>query len=157
MGFVATAADSEPFPVDGYNVRIDAKTVTSEPVTTTSCTYDFGPGASTTAVHRANVDVVYSVKGTVSGSNVFFTLKDAIASGIDNNVINDIKITQEGNSYVRVEGDGVESIDVYSLGGALVDSTTGNVVNVSGVQSGMYILKVKTTTGTKTYKVRVTR
>lgn len=156
MGLVATAADSEPFPVDGYNVRIDAKTVTSEPVTTTSYTYDFGSGANTTAVHRANVDVVYSVKGTVSGPNVFFTLKDAVPSGIDNNVINDIKITQD-NSYVRVEGDGIEGIDVYSLGGALVDSTTGNVVNVSGVQSGMYILKVKTTTGTKTYKIRVTR
>lgn len=156
MGLVATSVDGEPFPVDGYNVRIDAKTVTSEPVTATSYTYDFGSGANTTAVHRANVDVIYSVKGTVSGSNVFFTLKDAIASGIDNNVINDIKITQD-NSYVRVEGDGIEGIDVYSLGGALVDSTTGNVVNVSGVQSGMYILKVKTTTGTKTYKVRVTR
>lgn len=158
MGMVASDGEGAPLPVEGYNVRIDAKSVTDQPITTTTYTHDFGEGASVTSTHRLNVDVIYSVVGKAEGSNIFFTISDAgDPTGIEGNVINDIKITHDGTSYVRVEGDGIQGIDVYSVGGALVDSTTGNTVNVSAIQGGMYLLKVRTDSGVKTCKVRVTR
>ena len=62
---------------------------------------------------------------------------------------------EEVRSIESVSRDG--RLRYWRLGGSLVDSTNGNVVNVSAVQSGLYILKVKTNDGTKTYKVRVSR
>lgn len=156
MGMVASLAGSEPMPIEGYNVRIDANSVTEQPLAEPEFTYEFGSGVSPASTHAVNVDVIYSVVGTVEGSRVFFTINDVIA-GIGDNVINDIKITREGDNYIRVEGDGIQGIDVYSVGGSLIGSTSSNVVNVSAVQGGLYILKVKTANGDKTYKVRVSR
>ena len=156
MGMVVSDSEGQPMAVDGYQVRVNAANVTAEPISETSFTYEMGASVDPSSTCRVNVDVIYTVGGKVEGTGVFFTIND-VANGIGENVINDIKITQDGDNYVRVEGDGILGIDVYSLGGSLVDSTNGNVVNVSAVQSGLYILKVKTTDGTKTYKVRVSR
>ena len=106
------------------------------------------------ATHKVNVDVYYSVAGKVEGGAVFFTLA---AAGIGENVINDIKITRDGDSYIRVEGDGVLGVDLYSVNGTLVSSTDTNVVNISGVQGGVYVLKAKTANGVKNFKVRVSK
>ncbi len=155
IGMVADDGTDKPMAIDGYEVRVDAKPVTSQPITETTYTHDFGTGASASSTHRVNVDVIYSVKGKVEGTGVFFTLDEVTA--IADNVVNELKIAHDGPSYIRVEGEGVSGLEVYSLGGALVASSASNVVSVQGVQGGMYILKVKTAAGEKTCKVRVVR
>ena len=155
IGMVADDGTDKPMAIDGYEVRVDANTVTSQPITETTYTHDFGTGASASRTHRVNVDVIYSVKGKVEGTGVFFTLGEVTAIG--DNVVSELKIVNDGPNYIRVEGEGVSGLEVYSLGGALVASSADNTVNVSGVQGGMYILKVKTAAGEKTCKVRVVR
>ena len=154
IGMVANDGTNEPLPVESYSVRIDGATV-SQSQTATTYTHDFGEGASAGASHRVNVDAVYSVKGKVDGTAVYFTLGEL--TGIADNVVNDIKISRDGQSVIRVEGDGIESVELYNAAGALVAAAKGNSVNVSAVQGGMYILKVKAAAGDKTYKVSLSR
>lgn len=154
MGLIATDPEGAELPVDGYDVRVDGTKANGQTLTEPTFTYAFGDGADLNATHKVNVDVYYSVVGKVEGSAVFFTLA---STGINGNVINDIKLTRDGNSYIRIEGDGVQGVDLYSINGTLVSSTDTNVVNISGVQGGVYVLKVKTANGTKNFKVRVSK
>lgn len=155
MGMVINDGTDGAMDISGYDVRVDGTTVTEQPLTATTYTYAFPAGTSQTRPHRVNVDVIYPVKGKVEGSGVFFTLGEVTAIG--DNVVSELKIVNDGPNYIRVEGEGVSGLEVYSLGGALVASSADNTVNVSGVQGGMYILKVKTAAGEKTCKVRVVR
>lgn len=155
MGLIATDPNASELPVEGYDVRVDGVKANEQTLTEPTFTYAFGEGADMNATHKVNVDVYYSVAGKVEGGAVFFTL--AAAAGIGENVINDIKITRDGDSYIRVEGDGVLGVDLYSVNGTLVSSTDTNVVNISGVQGGVYVLKAKTANGVKNFKVRVSK
>ena len=154
IGMVANDGSGDPLPVESYSVRIDGSTV-SQSQTATTYTHDFGTGAASTVSHRVNVDAVYSLRGRVDGSAVYFTLGEL--TGIADNVVNGIKISREGQSIIRVEGDGIESVELYNAAGALVAAAKGNSVNVSAIQGGMYILKVKAAAGDKTYKVSLSR
>lgn len=155
MGLIATDPNASELPVEGYDVRVDGVKANEQTLTEPTFTYAFGEGADINATHKVNVDVYYSVAGKVEGGAVFFTL--AAAAGIGENVINDIKITRDGDSYIRVEGEGVLGVDLYSVNGTLVSSTDTNVVNISGVQGGVYVLKAKTANGVKNFKVRVSK
>lgn len=155
MGLIATDPNASELPVEGYDVRVDGVKANEQTLTEPTFTYAFGEGADMNATHKVNVDVYYSVAGKVEGGAVFFTL--AAAAGIGENVINDIKITRDGDSYIRVEGEGVLGVDLYSVNGTLVSSTDTNVVNISGVQGGVYVLKAKTANGVKNFKVRVSK
>lgn len=154
MGLIATDPEGAELPVDGYDVRVDGTKANGQTLTEPTFTYAFGDGADLNATHKVNVDVYYSVVGKVEGSAVFFTLA---STGIGSNVVNDIKLTGDGESYIRVEGEGILGVDLYSANGTLVSSTDTNVVNVSGVQGGVYILKAKTANGVKNFKVRVSK
>lgn len=154
MGLIATDPNASELPVEGYDVRIDGTTANTAKLTEPTFTYDFSEGADLNATHKVNVDVYYSVAGKVEGSAVFFTL--ATAASIDSNFINDIKLVRDDN-YLRIEGEGVTGVDLYAANGMLINSSNTNVVNISGVQTGTYVVKAKTANGSKMFKVRVSK
>lgn len=154
MGLIATDPNASDLPVEGYDVRIDGTTVNESKLSEPTFTYDFNDGADLNATHKVNVDVYYSVAGKVEGSAVFFTLA---STGIDSNVINDIRLVRDGDNYIRIEGEGIIGVDLYAANGTLINGTNTNVVNISGVQTGTYIIKAKTANGSKTFKVRVSK
>lgn len=154
MGLIATDPNASELPVEGYDVRIDGTTANTAKLTEPTFTYDFSEGADLNATHKVNVDVYYSVAGKVEGSAVFFTL--ATAASIDSNFINDIKLVR-GDNYLRIEGEGVTGVDLYAANGMLINSSNTNVVNISGVQTGTYVVKAKTANGSKMFKVRVSK
>ena len=157
MGMVAVAPDADPLPVEGYNVRIDGAAVTTEPVTDTAYTYDFGPDADASAQHRVAIDAVYVGAGEVRGNTVFFTLGD-IPSGIENTITANFRVyPNPAVDYVAIEGVNVESIKAYNTGGTLVGETTDNRLDVSSYAAGLYILKVKADGKVHTVKLVVER
>ncbi|WP_418553848.1 rhamnogalacturonan endolyase family protein [Prevotella sp.] len=154
MGLIATDPNASELPVEGYDVRIDGTTANTAKLTEPTFTYDFSDGADLNATHKVNVDVYYSVAGKVEGSAVFFTL--ATAASIDSNFINDIKLVR-GDNYIRIEGEGVTGVDLYAANGTLINSSNTNVVNISGAQTGTYVVKAKTANGSKMFKMRVSK
>ena len=58
---------------------------------------------------------------------------------------------------MAVEGANVEEISAYSLGGALMGSTTEGRLDVSSYAPGLYILKVKADGKVATVKLNVVR
>ena len=56
--------------------------------------------------------------------------------------------------YVKVDGEGVEAVEIYSLAGALVASEKyENTVSVSNLAKGTYLVKVVTVNGVKVEKL----
>lgn len=157
MGLVAVAPDADPLPVDGYDVYIDAKKVNTTPVTETKYTYDFGSDAATNLTHRVNVNVNYTGRGSVTGSYVFFTLQQ-VAAGIESTLTADFSVyPNPATDYVVVNGEGVEEISAFSIGGALMGHVAGNRLDVSSYAPGLYILKVKVAGKVHSVKLNVIR
>lgn len=160
MGLVAVAPDPRPLPVDGFSVRVDNQTVTTGLITENSYTHSFGADADAETTHRVAVDVTYTGYGAVRGTTTFFTLADVqgTPTGIDNTVTVDMRVyPNPATNFVAVEGANVEEISAYSLGGALMGSTTEGRLDVSSYAPGLYILKVKADGKVATVKLNVVR
>ena len=92
--------------------------------------------------------------GTVKVDNL---LKTITSSGVEDAIIADVKVFPNPSSdYIVVSADGVvEKVELYSISGALVAVAKGNIVNVSDINSGNYVLKVFVNGLTAKYKVIV--
>ena len=98
--------------------------------------------------------------GAVRGTTTFFTLADVqgTPTGIDNTVTVDMRVyPNPATNFVAIEGANVEEISAYSLGGALMGSTTEGRLDVSSYAPGLYILKVKADGKVATVKLNVVR
>lgn len=153
IGMLLTTPEADNLPVQGYNVRIDGEKKNDALITDTQFTYNYEALESQT--HRMNVDVLYDVVGEVKGDAVFFTL---YPTGIEDNEIASIRLfPNPATEYVKVEGGNVESIVAFSSDGKQVEQSDDNILNVSDLDAGLYILKICIDGKEKTAKINVIR
>lgn len=138
IGMVITSPETSSLPVKGYNVEIDGTKMNTELLTETRYEQIFESDVPD-ETHRMNVNVVYEVVGEKRGNAVFFTIN---STGIDKNLIPSVSVyPNPATSYVKVDGN-VESIVAYTIGGTEVARSNENTLNVSNLQTGLYILKI---------------
>lgn len=129
------AQDAE---VDGYDVRIDGVKMNDSRLTEPAFSHEFD--AKDGQTHTINVDVYYPAKSeSVPGGPVTFYIG---VSAIDGASVAVLKMHGD-NNRLCVEGDGVEQVTAYSMSGTTVASAKGNTIDISGLTSGVYIVKVK--------------
>lgn len=150
MGLVAVSPDSRPLPVEGYEVRIDNKKVNADLLAEPHFTWEFPEGD---ASHRINVDVCYEVKGVVKGNAVFFRVGP---NALDETSMAVLHVSR-GDNFVRVEGEGVESVSVFDHSGKFVSRIDGCEWNISSVPAGVYLLQVRVKGRVQTMKVQILR
>lgn len=152
LGWTMTAPDSKPLTVSGYDVLVDGVKKTPSPLTEPKFNYDFGKDDG--RKHSMRVDTWYpSASVSVEGNAVYFLLG---LTGIDGNTVEKLNLSF-GDSYIRVDGEGVEALAVYGMNGVKAASASGKTVNITGLASGVYVVKVKTATGETVRKVEICR
>lgn len=140
LGWTMTAPDEKLLDVDGYDVRIDGKKVNDTRIT--DCLFRYDLGTKDEARHTLNVDVYYpAVEESVKGGDVYFYLGTG-ATGINGSSVAVLNLRRAGN-FLRAEGDNVEAITVYDMAGKKVAEVSGNTLNVSGFNTGIYAVKIK--------------
>lgn len=79
------------------------------------------------------------------------------ALGVEKVEIADLSVyPNPASEYLIANADGmVDRIDLYSMGGAMVASAIGNVLNVSEVAEGTYIANIYTAKGCTVRKIVV--
>lgn len=152
LGWVMADKNGEPLTVSGYDVNIDGVKKNQAMLTDTKFSYDFGTEAAGT--HSISVDTYYpsateSVKGTVT----YFTIKGD-PSGISDNTVETLRL-RLGENYLRIEGDGVQTVTAYSLSGAKAASAQGNTLNITSLVPGVYVIKAKSADGELVRKIEI--
>lgn len=66
------------------------------------------------------------------------------STGVDENYDNDITVYQNGNDVI-INGIAVDNVEVYNISGQLVKrvAENANVINVSDLNAGMYLINIK--------------
>lgn len=76
------------------------------------------------------------------------------ASGIED-IIADAMGIIVANGYITINADNVEDIALYDLSGRMVAQSAENTIATNGFNNGIYIVKVKTSTGIVTQKIAI--
>lgn len=135
----------------GYKVVVDQRNTFEVGADATS--YDYKPTKIDAKNHRVRVDAVYDVKGTVRGTVVYFTFD--VNSGINDATVSEITVNRNGSS-IEVEGADVRSLSLVAADGKQVAAAQGNVLSVTHVPAGAYVLSMQLTNGEmKTLKLVV--
>lgn len=135
IGMVIRDTESKELPVTGYKVYVDKKAVSDTPQTET--TYSQTMDAYKT--YSVRVDVVYEGEGDVKGNTKFVILEDP--ASIDVTTAEPVAITLDENAtYVKINADEVSGIKTYNMAGVQVASATGNTLEISHLETGIYVL-----------------
>lgn len=152
MGFDIVQSDAKTLNVDGYDVVIDGAKKNTDKVKATNFVYDFG--TEDAKQHSIRVDVYYPAKAeSVEGGVTYFRIG---TTGIDNVGVATINI-RKGENLLKVDGEGVKSIEAYSANGMKVAEADGNVMNLAGFANGVYVIKVNTVNGTVNRKINIVK
>lgn len=138
LSWTMQAPDASYAKVDGYDVRIDGTKMNESRLTEKVFRHEFA--ANDGQAHTFSVDVYYPGKSeSVPGGPTTFYIGVTGISGASVAVLN----MHGDNNRLCVEGEGVGSIAVYGMSGAVVASAQGNTVDISHLASGVYVVKVK--------------
>ncbi|MGM9707336.1 MAG: hypothetical protein ACI3YM_06955 [Prevotella sp.] len=139
--------------VTGYNVRIDRKLVTPEPIAETQYTHTFDADASGT--HMVSVAIVYpSLDRELTGFSKSFTIT---TTAIEAATAETIQV-KSGAEWLRVEGGAVKSLSLYATDGRLMTAAQGNELPLRGLQGGIYLVVIKQEGGKEiTRKIEIRR
>lgn len=131
VGMIIRSPETYPLPIVGYNVIIARKTVTETPITETNFSYEVGTGN-----HQVRIDVVYEgLDEAVRGTTHFIDMAAGI-EGVENAIVT-LDIT---DTHVAVLGENVSDVKAYNAAGALVAQSSSNLLNVSSLNAGIYVL-----------------
>ncbi len=75
-------------------------------------------------------------------------------SGIENVAADDMEIIV-ANGYISINSENVENIAIYDLSGRIATQSTANTISTESLNSGIYIVKVATSTGITTQKIAI--
>ncbi len=139
-------------PVAGYDVNIDGEKKNADMLTENSYDYDFA--AEDSKEHQISVDVYYTVKAeSVKGGATRFYIG---AAGIGENTIERIEVRQ-GDNELTVTGNNVSSVELVSASGAVVASSSNNIVSLNGVASGVYVVRTVVGGNVVTKKIQIAK
>lgn len=134
MGLIIREPEAKPLPVVGYNVVIDRKQATDSPLTENAYTQQLKEGA-----HTLRVDVLYEgLEKAVTGSTKLVVVPSASESvevvGVETVVL------EATDTQIKVVGGEVSGVKMYDMAGRLAAQTEGDTLDVSHVESGIYLL-----------------
>jgi hypothetical protein len=127
-------------------------------------TYTFDNPSGTYYINSSSYGVTTSfdaAAGTITvPRNSYVVITNMKNAGVDN-VITDVKTSHKvsiypnpTSDYIQVNSNDVKSLEVYSIMGAKVASVTGeNILNVSNLATGNYIVRIATADGIFTEKL----
>lgn len=75
-------------------------------------------------------------------------------SGIEDVATDDMEIIV-ANGYISINSENVENIAIYDLSGRIATQSTANTISTESLNSGIYIVKVATSTGITTQKIAI--
>lgn len=151
LGWKMADPNGKSLDVEGYDVFVDG--VKKSETTDTKFSYDFG--ASDSGNHDVRVDVRYpSMTESVEGTPFYFTIAGVL--GIDDNTVEQLRL-RLGDNFLRVEGEGVESVSAYNIGGVKAASAQGNTLNITNLAPGLYIVKAKAKAGELVRKIEISK
>lgn len=151
LGMKVAAPEGKALAVEGYDVYIDGAKKNDAALTDTKFSYDFG--ANDRANHNIRVDVRYpSATDAVEGTPFYFTIDGVL--GIDDATVEQLRL-RKGDNFLRVEGDGVESVSAYSISGVKAASAQGNTLNITNLAPGIYVVKAKAKAGELVRKIEI--
>lgn len=152
LGLTVADQNATPVEVSGYNVRIDNVQRNAALITDNQYSYEFEKEDA--LAHRINVDVVYpGATGDVLGTTNYFYIGTA---GIDNATVNRFNL-EKGDNVLIVRGEGVRSVMLFAADGKLIRKASGSSIALDGLADGLYIAKIKTTTGNSSTKIQIAR
>lgn len=144
IGMVVGTPESEDLGVLGYNVRMGDKftgetLLTDSPVSDTRFSHTFDKAGT----YTLRVSPVYGEPvGERQGQTV--TCRVSVPEGISDVTADGVRVyPNPATTYVKADGD-VLSITAYSLSGAKAAHAAGNTLDVSGLEAGIYLVKVVT-------------
>lgn len=139
----------EPVTPEGYDVIFDGNTLNKSMITDTE--YKFEAKCDTVS-HNVVVNTYYTARpeGVASDKTVFRIQP----SGVSETAIADITL-RTGENTLMIEGEGVESVDLFSIRGVKVASAAGNSVEITHLEPGVYVVSVTTVNGVTTRKIRI--
>lgn len=156
LGMVVATPEGDDLGVKGYNIRTGnklsgEKLLNESLVTTNTFEYTFDKEGS----YNLRVSPVYDEPvGEQSGETVVAVLS---LSGIEAGIVETVQVyPNPASTYVKVDGE-VSSVSVYDMAGTRVAVAMGNVVNVSALAEGTYIVSVETSAGACKTKISVVR
>lgn len=155
IGMTVGTSESSDLGVKGYNVRVGnvltgESLLTASPIDATTYSYT----ATAKGSYTFRVSPVYdSPIGEQKGQTTTATI--SVSDGIAE-VVSDAATLYPNPATTTVSAPaGTVRMQVYSLAGALVAEAKGNVLNVSNLSGGVYVVKVTTTSGEYNEKLTV--
>ena len=147
IGLAVETENPKSLPIEQYNIYVDNKiegTVGAD-------ANEFTTGALSDGPHQLRVNPVYGngVGEKRSGAVTFII---DLASGIDEVTDVPVRIVRNASS-IKVQGENVSGIAAYNMAGAKVAQTAGNVLDISSLAEGVYVLDI--TAGGKEVKIKV--
>lgn len=139
MGFTIEAPKEEAVTVSGYDVMVDGRKRNTEMLTGTQFDYDFGKEDQWE--HTISVNTYYpNLAQSVSGEKHYFYIgSTGIADATNGSVLN----LYHNNNILKVEGDHVESVDIYTADGKVALSANEGTVSLDHLTAGVYVVKAK--------------
>lgn len=147
IGLAVETENPKSLPIEQYNIYVDNKVEG----TVGANANEFTTGALSDGPHQLRVNPVYGngVGEKRSGAVTFII---DIASGIDEVTDAPVRIVRNASS-IKVQGGNVNGITAYNMAGAKVAQTAGDVLDISSLAEGVYVLNI--TDGGKEVKVKV--
>lgn len=147
LGMVVESQMTCALPLNGYNIYLNGKLHNATLWSATN--YEINDLADGNYTLRVN-PVYEGTAGEMSSAAQTFTID--IASAIDQVNGGAIQVVK-GAEYIQVKGEGVKSLALYDLRGAVVAKSNTSNVRVAALNAGVYVLKVKV--GDKEVAVKV--
>lgn len=127
--------------------------------------FTFAFDSNTSGEYRVDSLEIFAPETDIMSKMIYITQVDGEYLNVENIVNGSINVKIHPNpmrEYVIIEGECLQSINIYSLAGReicsyTVDDIDSFTINVSNLSNGMYIIKVKTKDGLLSKKMLKTR
>lgn len=154
LGMVVANDNTEPIPVKGYNVVIDGETANDQLITATNYRKD-NMTLTDGSTHRLRVNAVYDVAENVEveGQQVYFD----IHAGVESVEVDRINVyPNPATSFVAVEGN-CDRLVLVDMAGRNIAETSNNVLNVTSIPVGNYLLNIHRNDNVECVKILIVR
>ena len=150
IGLEVAAAQPKQLPVTGYDVMLDNKKQNETPLQTT----EFVVENLKNGPHQLAVNTIYANFGVKKGKKVTFVIN--VPSGIESLENTTLNITKNANT-IEVKGGDVTAVEAINMAGAVVAKSDSNILDITSLTGGVYVLKIKSEGKVVTTKININK
>lgn len=154
LGMNINNGSSQLLPVKGYNVELNGEQLNDALVTETSYQNE-NLSLKNGSTNRMRVNTIFDVEGEpeVKGSQIYFNVQ----ASVERIEIDRVKVyPNPATSYITVEGE-CERVVLLDMSGRIVAETSADVVDVTSLPVGSYLLNIYRESDVETVKVLIVR